>query len=315
MNNKHKSISTKKITSGLLALSVILSSPVYAADPVTTSTGAGTTSTSTTSATITQFADVSPQHWAIKHITKLASLGIIQGYDKAEFKPENSVTQQEAIVMAIRMMGLENEVAKIKSDPVLPVVVDSFFKPYIAYAFDKGLITIKEETEGTATNKTAWGARPASREWVAKVVVRTIGKETLAQSQASTASTFKDAKDFSSWAVGYVNAAVALKIVNGIDDNNYQPTGTVTRAQMATFLSRADKELTQRSERVVIGYVMSMKDNKITIQNDKGQSSDYTMNVGTVIYNAKDDSRIPSTMLKETNQVYIIHWELPLMLN
>jgi hypothetical protein len=306
MNNKHKSITTSKITAGFVALSMILGTPVYAADPIIPSTGIGATTTSTAATTITQFADVSPQHWAIKHITKLASLGIIQGYEKAEYKPENSVSQQEAIVMAIRMMGLENEVLKIKSDPVLPVVVDSFFKPYIAYAFDKGLITIKEETEGTSTIKTAWGSRPATREWVAKVVIRTIGKETVAQAQAAVASTFKDAKDFSSWAVGYVNAAVALKIVNGIDDNNYQPAGTVTRAQMATFLSRADKELTQRSERVVIGYVISMKDGKLTVQTDKGQTSEYTMNVGTVIYNAKDDSRIPSTMLKETNQVYII---------
>jgi hypothetical protein len=312
MNNKHNYLSIKKMAAGMMALSVIMSSPAYAADPVTTTTGTGASTTSnstvtpTSTSTITQFSDVSPQHWAIKHITKLAALGIIQGYEKAEFRPENSVSQQEAIVMAIRMMGLENEVLKIKTDTVLPIVVDSYFKPYIAYAFDKGLITIKEETENTATVKTAWGSRPASREWIAKVVIRAIGKETLAQQQAVVSSKFNDAKEFSAWAVGYVNAAVSLKIVNGVDDNNYQPKGNVTRAQMATFLSRADKELTQRSERVVTGYVTSMKDNKLAIQNDKGQTSEYTLNVGTVIYNAKDDSRIPSTTLKETNEVYII---------
>ncbi|WP_240413830.1 S-layer homology domain-containing protein [Paenibacillus periandrae] len=309
MNNKHNYLSIKKMTAGLMALSVIMSSPAYAADPVITppSTSTTTTSSSNSSSTITQFSDVSPQHWAIKHITKLAALGIIQGYEKAEFRPDNSVSQQDAIIMALRLMGLENEVLKIKTDTVLGgIVVDNYAKAYIAYALDKGLINFKEETESLGTNKTAWGSRPATREWVAKIVIRSIGKDTLAQQQAANPSTFTDAKDFSSWAVGYVNAAVSLKIVNGMDDNKFQPAGNVTRAQMATFLSRADKELTKRSDKVVIGYVMGMKDNKLTIQNDKGQSSEYTLNVGTVIYNAKDDSRIPSTTLKETNQVYII---------
>ncbi|SFK90904.1 S-layer homology domain-containing protein [Paenibacillus sp. 1_12] len=310
MNNKYNYLSIKKMSAGLMALSVMMCSPVYAADPVNTpatTTNSTINSPANSASTITQFADVSPQHWAIKHITKLAALGIVQGYEKAEFRPDNSVSQQDAIIMALRLMGLENEVLKIKTDTVLGgIVVDSYAKPYIAYALDKGLINFKEETDSLGTNKTAWGSRPATREWVAKIVIRSIGKDTLAQQQAASTLAFADAKDFSSWAVGYVNAAVSLKIVNGMDDNKFQPAGNVTRAQMATFLSRADKELTQRSERVVIGYVMSMKDNKLTIQNDKGQNSEYTMNVGTVIYNAKDDSRIPSTMLKETNQVYII---------
>ncbi|TDF99392.1 S-layer homology domain-containing protein [Paenibacillus piri] len=325
MNHKRKQ--AKKMAAALVALSVLMTSPAYAAEtktdtqtetktdtksetkpetkPSATTAPPGTASTSIN--TVSKFSDVSLQHWAIKHITKLAALGIIEGYEKNEYRPENPVSQQEVIVMAIRMMGLENEALKNKAETILPVTVDSFFKPYIAYAFEKNLIDIKEETDSAgASSKTAWGARPATREWVAKLVIRAINKQGLAQEKATTTTIFKDEKDMSGWAVGYVNAAVALNIVNGVDDNNFQPKGSVTRAQMATFLSRADKELTTRSDKVMIGYVMGLSNNKLTVQNDRGQSNEYTINSDTVIYNAKDDTRIPSSTLKETYEVYVV---------
>ncbi|MCS7462520.1 S-layer homology domain-containing protein [Paenibacillus doosanensis] len=308
MNNKYKH--SKKMAAGIIALSVLVASPVYAADTVT--------KTSATSSTTTAFTDVSSDHWAIKHITKLAALGIIQGVDKGKFSPDTQVSRQDVVIMAIRMMGLENEALKNKSETILPVTVDSYAKPYIAYAFDKGLITVDEEadTNGSgsagskasgsdnAKSKTAWGSSPASREWVCKLVIRAIDKQDLADKKSADSSIFQDAKDMSSWAVGYINAAVSLEIVNGVDDNNFDPKGNVTRAQMATFLSRADKELTTHSERVAIGYMMDLKDRKITVMDKQGKTSEYTLASDTVFY--KGDSRIPSSDIKETNEVYVI---------
>ncbi|MCZ8512993.1 S-layer homology domain-containing protein [Paenibacillus filicis] len=288
----------RKLAAAALAFSVLMSSPAYAADIA----GSGTT---VSTQAIPSFTDVSSTHWALKHITKLAAMGVIQGYEKGEYRPENSVSQQEVIVMALRLMGLEGEVQKSKTDIVLPFAVDSYFKPYVAYAFDKGLINIQEEADGTNA-KTAWGAREATREWVAKLVIRAIGKQSLAQQQASAPVSFKDGKDFSSWATGYVNAAVSLNIVQGFEDNSFQPKGKVTRAQMATFLSRADKNLTTRTDRVVTGYVMSLTDRKISVMNANGDTKDYNLSTDTVIYNAKDDSRIPASAIKLTNEVYVV---------
>ncbi|PZE21902.1 S-layer homology domain-containing protein [Paenibacillus xerothermodurans] len=313
MNNKRKQ--ARKIAAAVVALSLMLSSPAFAAEaPPKQEAGADTPAKSaadsgqvTGSDASALFKDVSPQHWAIKHITKLSALGIIEGYEKGEYRPEASVSQQDVLIMAIRMMGLEDEVLKSKTETVLPFTVDNYAKPYVAYAFDVGLITTNEETESTGvTAKTAWGSRPATREWVAKLVIRVINKQDLAEKEASTPSAFKDAKDFSDWAVGFVNAAVSLKIVDGVDDNNFQPKGAVTRAQMATFLSRADKELTTRSNKVATGYVLELRDEKLTIQNEQGHSQAFTLTPTTVIYHGRDDSRIPSSTLKETHEVYII---------
>lgn len=294
----------KKLAAAVLALSLTVSGSAFAEQ---TGTGASATAGTTVSAGVVQrFSDVSPQHWAIKHITKLASLGIIQGFERAEYRPETSVSQQDVIVMAIRMMGLEDQALDNKTATVLPILVSDYAKPYVAYAFDKGLILTQEEAADTSS-KTAWGSREATREWVAKLVIRAIGRENLARQQAASPSTFTDAKDMSDWANGYINAAAALQIVQGFEDNDFRPQGKVTRAQMATFLSRADKELSTRSERVTIGYVMEMTDRKISVLNSQGTTNSYTISTDTVIYNAKDDTRIPLSTIKLTNEVYVVH--------
>ncbi|MDO3679120.1 S-layer homology domain-containing protein [Paenibacillus ehimensis] len=291
----------RRLAAAVLALSLAFGSPAFAAAAETKS------NISTGSSVSSQrFTDVGDQHWAIKHVTKLASLGVIEGYEKGEYKPENSVSQQEVIVMALRFMGLESEVAKNKTETALPFSVDKFFKPYVAYAIDRGLINIQEETADGTNAKTAWGAKEASREWVAKLVIRAIGKQELATQQAQSSSSFTDSKDFSSWAAGYINAAVSLKIVQGFEDNSFKPKDKVTRAQMATFLSRADKESTSRSSRVATGYVMELTDRKISVLNANGQTTEYTLSSDTAFYSGKDDSRISPSNIKLTNEVYLV---------
>ncbi|SDC42293.1 S-layer homology domain-containing protein [Paenibacillus sp. UNCCL117] len=290
----------RKMTAAALALTLAFSGSAFAAE-----TAPNTTSTSAAGNLVLRFSDVDGAHWSIKHVTKLAALGIIQGYEKNEFRPDNTVSQQDVIVMAIRMMGLETEALANKAETVLPVQVSDYAKPYVAYAFDRGLITAAEEVEN-ASAKTAWGSRDAAREWVAKLVIRAIGKNSLASQQAASASSFNDAESFSSWAKGYINAAVMLGIVQGFEDDTFRPSGKVTRAQMATFLSRADKELTTRSSRVDIGYVMELTDKKISVLNAKGDTTTYNLSADTVLYSAKDDSRIPLSQIKLTNEVYVI---------
>ncbi|MFB6362429.1 S-layer homology domain-containing protein [Paenibacillus elgii] len=291
----------RRLAAAVLALSLAFGSPAFAAAAETKS------NISTRSSVNTQrFTDVGDQHWAVKHIAKLASLGVIEGYEKGEYRPENSVSQQEVIVMALRFMGLESEVMKSKAGTALPFSVDNFFKPYVAYAIDRGLINIQEETANGTNAKTAWGAKEASREWVAKLVIRAIGKQEQANQQTQSSSSFTDSKDFSSWAADYINAAVSLKIVQGFEDNSFKPKDKVTRAQMATFLSRADKESSSRSSRVATGYVMELTDRKISVLNANGQTTEYTLSSDTVLYSGKDDSRISLSNIKLTNEVYLV---------
>lgn len=50
--------------------------------------------------------------------------------------------------------------------------------------------------------------------------------------------TFSDVKP-SSWAKEYIELMAARHITDGVDENNFEPTGDITRAQFATFLVKA----------------------------------------------------------------------------
>lgn len=51
-------------------------------------------------------------------------------------------------------------------------------------------------------------------------------------------SRFNDRASVSSWATSAVTWAVAAGIIQGVNDNTLDPTGTVTRAQCAVMLAR-----------------------------------------------------------------------------
>jgi trimeric autotransporter adhesin len=252
------------------------------------------------------FPDVSPSHWALKHITKLSLLGIVEGDDIGQYKPENSVTQEQVITMAVRMMGLEREALNYQGSFVVSFAVQDYARPYLRMAIEKGLIDINEEAAAAAANSTAWGSREATREWVAKIVIRAIGKRTDALNRAGTPTAFADNNTISPAIIGYINEAVSLGIVNGFDDNTFRPTGSVTRAQMATFLSRAEKYLQNSSPRVVRGYVAGLNGNKISIQNELGVAQEYTLQSNTIYYSGKDDRRMALTGIRPSNEVYLV---------
>jgi hypothetical protein len=56
---------------------------------------------------------------------------------------------------------------------------------------------------------------------------------------ATPALAFADAGDVSGWAAGYVQAAFALGIVEGLDGNRFAPQSPVSRAQAVVIIIRA----------------------------------------------------------------------------
>ena len=55
-----------------------------------------------------RFADVPASYWANGYILKAADLGIIGGYKDGTFKPDDTVTYEQAVAMVVRAMDLEN---------------------------------------------------------------------------------------------------------------------------------------------------------------------------------------------------------------
>lgn len=292
-----------------LVASLLMSSAAWAED-AKPAPGAGTEQTAAAvSGQKLRFPDVASSHWALKHITKLALLGVVEGDDRGRYEPEASVTLEQVITMAIRMMGLEDEVAKAKlkeSSYVLPFEVSDYAKSYAIVAIEKGLIDPVEETSIVQQGSGKWGSRPATREWVAKLSVRAVGKQNEAKELEGQASAFTDNADLSTWAKGYVNEAVLLKIVDGMEDGSFKPKNNVTRAQMAAFLSRAGQYATAPKAGVTVGVLTSVSADSIKVAGESGDEAAFALTPDTVYYGLGKDTPIQLSDLKENNQVYVI---------
>lgn len=290
---------SSKAVSAVMAGAMIFSgaSAVFADTAATT---AATTNTQSSGI----FSDVKTGFWAEKHIYKLASQGIVVG-NNGLFRPGDSVTQQEAVLMALRFMKLQDKVDN-SSAVALPTdfKVSNYYKDYVVLAFQQGLLD--KATEMAPDNlKTSWGERKASREWIAELLIRALGKSAEAAVAASKPTGFADDAKVSANKRGYINVAVDLKLANGLDGNRFDPQGAVTRAQLATFFSRAEAHNTIEYDNTYTGTISQLKDGKLTVFNN-GKSSTYTLGASTAYYTSASESRINLSDIQPYTKVTVI---------
>ncbi|MGZ9584103.1 S-layer homology domain-containing protein [Paenibacillus marinisediminis] len=279
-----------KVIVTLLAVSMTLSAAPAAM--AAQNTAPANTSASNASGYSPVFSDVKLGHWSEKHIHKLASLGILQG-NQGKFRPTDPITQQEVIAVAIRFMGLDDKVQK-DTAVKLPeeIKVSNYFKGYVVLALKEGLIDLEEESAVTK-DKTAWGERKATREWVSKILVRAAGKKSDAEAAMNTPTSFADNSEISSDALGYVNVAVDLNLTTGMDKNRFVPKGTVTREQAATFFSRADEKVSNVDyANDSYGIVTGMTDDQIKLYTEDNKWVNVRFDNKTMWYELGSDKAI-----------------------
>lgn len=184
------------------------------------------------------FQDEGEAKWAIKSIIKLAGQGVFKGDGQGHFMPNRPITRAEAVVAAVRLMGKEEE-AKSAGDVELlfkdAKSIDRKFgwaEGYIYVALKAGLFD--SDMDQFQPEK------PATREWVATLMVRALGWEDEALAKMNTSLPFKDARSISATAVGYVAVAVEKGLIKGFPNGTFQPNKPITRAEMATLLDRMD---------------------------------------------------------------------------
>lgn len=249
---------------------------------------------------LSDFSDVPVSHWAKKDVTKMAMLGVVQGPGDGTFLPDRNVSRQEAVLMALRLMGLEDEAEASNITINHDFQVDDYFKPYIDYAFNIGLLSNVEELK--VNGQTNWGSGSATREWIAKLTIRTINGE----EQSDSSITFEDHDEISDWATGYVNAAVNLGIVNGID-GNFLPQEYVTRAQLAAFFGRAEPYLSERSSRVTSGFVENVDEDGLTVIDSIGEEHTFSFTSSPVVYSYTQSAPLLKSDIEEGQSVFLIH--------
>lgn len=295
MKIKHLS----KSVAGLLAASMIF-------------TGTGLTTPAVSAAAIT-FSDVVSGHWAGKHLSKLTMQKILSGYSDGTFRPNKSVTHQEAVIIAIRFMGLDDELDS--SDViVLPEVlkIKDDYKKYLNLAFKKQLLNMEEEINLAEQDKSKeWGNSPASREWVTRLLVRAIGKDSEAKLAATQTTEFPDDAKIDSKYRGYVNVAVSTGLVKGVETlvkgvmiTEFAPSVDVTRASIATLFSLAQSEVAFSGQ--VTGVLLASTPTQLTLLHEGGAIHNYSLTSDSLIYRYDSNTAATLAQLKQYGKVILI---------
>jgi len=175
------------------------------------------------------FDDVSDAHWAAGVIEELCLKGYINGYPDGTFKPDNNITRAEMTKILVKVQGLEE--AASDSPQFKDVNPSDWYYGYIEAAARAGLVKGYETGEFRPNQR-------ITREEIAALICRAMGKESEAASLANARTDFTDDQDIAAWARGYIVIEFREGIVNGYPDQSFGPKKNATRAEVCAMVSR-----------------------------------------------------------------------------
>lgn len=179
--------------------------------------------------------------WAKTAVEEMAEAGLIKGYEDGTFRPDNSVTKQEALILIARMLGFTEKSSAKYSEIASEVYADAladFATPYkneISYLLYRGVLTAGDLSLYVADTE---ASHPLKRYEAAILLTKIFERDLAAVEKSELTITFDDIADIPATAKAYVNYVCDKGIMNGMGDNLFVPNGELTRAMIATLLYR-----------------------------------------------------------------------------
>ena len=172
------------------------------------------------------FSDVPDEHWASESIALFYDMGIVNGFGDGRFLPDNTVKREEFVKMLVCALDLENDIAKCE---FADVKEDNWSYTYISSAYESGIVN------GNDKNNFGIGEYLSRQDLAVMVYRAALNKGIKAD---SVAEIFGDDDVISDYAKDSVYALKNLKIINGYENNTFEPNSNSTRAEVVTILHR-----------------------------------------------------------------------------
>lgn len=296
-----KHVHSKKVVSAVMAGLIAFGggASIVSADEE----AANATTANAPQTAVNVFSDVNAGYWGEKYIYQLAAQGIVTG-NNGKFRPNDPVTQQEAVTMAIRFLSMQDQLSSGAATLPTNVKVNDYFTKYVELAFQQNLLD-KQKESGYTDEKVIWGAQKASREWITEVLVRSIGRTAEANAAKNKATGFADNAKISPDRLGYVNVAVELGLAKGVNGNKFDPQGAVTRAQLATFFSRAQAYITTNYENQYKGSIASIENGKLELYAD-GKLNSFKLDSSTAYFASDSEKRLQFSDINPYTQAVVV---------
>ncbi|MCM3709136.1 S-layer homology domain-containing protein [Sporosarcina luteola] len=181
-------------------------------------------------ASATSFKDVPKSLDHHDAIVNLAERGVIQGYEDGTFRPDGTLTRAHA--SKILALSLKLETKSVKDPGFKDVNKNQWYYGYVAALANSGYISGFED--GTFRPNA-----PMTRAQASKI----IDLSYKLPAEAKTDNPFKDVSN-SAWYTSHIRTLVENKITKGKTATTFEPNANVTRAQMASFVVRAENLVT-----------------------------------------------------------------------
>ena len=169
----------------------------------------------------TGYTDVDAGAWYADAVSYVTDNGLMGGTSSTAFSPEDAMTRA---MLATVLYRAADTPAVTGTDNFTDTADGTWYADAVLWASRQGLVTgYGDGTFGTDD--------PVSREQIAAILWRYAGSP-----QAQDAQAFSDESTISAYAADAVGWARANGIVNGKENNTFDPQGNATRAEVATIL-------------------------------------------------------------------------------
>lgn len=162
-------------------------------------------------------------HWAQASIEQAITLGIVNGYEDNTFRPDANINRAEFVTLlnkALKLGHSSNELSFTDASQI-----PQWVKPYLTPVVQAGIVTGYEDGTFRAD-------RQISRSELAVVIMRAMKLKVDADARSS----FSDSDSIPQWAQAYVAAAHKQGIINGRDNNRFEPDQSATRAEAVSLI-------------------------------------------------------------------------------
>ncbi len=169
-------------------------------------------------------------HWAQNEVTDFSNAGLVKGVSETQFCPDNTVTRAEFAELLYRTLYLDDAA---KSPAYADVKETDWFCNSVSVLKEKGYIPEEMTIDGKF-----YPDKPITREEITALVIRAYESNKIGIIKTYGLNRFVDKDLISPYASEYVEKAVSLHIIKGVNDTSFAPQDLATRAQAIVILKR-----------------------------------------------------------------------------
>lgn len=261
------------------------------------------------------FKDINDVPWdgAKTVINSVADIGLLNGYEDNTFRAKNNVTYCEAIHMlytALDKTGTAKSMDAVTQNKYAPFMqglnIPAWAQRSAAYGLENGIITTTDLAKFMSGNKSNY----ATREDVAKMFGNALAVRYDIDREAKTAKKFNDSWGISSESIILVDLLARLGIVNGDNNNNFNPAKSINRAEMAVMLNKTYEVIKSGvgNNGVISEYEYDGTSYKLKIKTDIGDTLAFYAIPGLVkVFEGESSKELPLSRLNPGDKISFVY--------